>query len=208
MKQIQKIFLITMGMIMTLAGCNLNEPVFKEASVDAGEFPFVGENKMWFYKNFYGDIYYKMTGDTIIKGYVYKKVYTKIPYKYNNNFWHYVTAVRQHGPKVYAIKSSTTKEFLVYDFSLEEGDWFTWAWNEDSTVDECKIAFKRIRDDGRILYLYSWYSANRTTSPLTYFSWIEGIGATGTLFGYLKLPHGHLVNCFEDEVCIYHDVDE
>lgn len=208
MKQIQKIFLVTIGMIMILASCNLNEPVFKDASVDAGEFPFVGENKMWFYENLYGDIYFKMTGDTIIKEYVYKKVYAKIQHKFNDNSWHYVAALRQHGPKVYALKSSNSKEFLAYDFGLEEGDWFTWSWNEDSTINEYKVYYKELREDGRIVYWNKIHFENRTESPMSFNFWIEGIGDIGMLFGFLDLTYGNLVNCVEDGVCIYHFVDE
>ena len=85
--------------------------------------PFAQEGKTWeiqvggIKENLYG---HQLNGDTIINGESWKKVYNFMGFPDFN--YTYYAAVRDVEGKVYAIAKGSTKQRLLYDFSLNEGD--------------------------------------------------------------------------------------
>lgn len=97
------------------------------AQTEDNYLPFVEEGKSWvvtYMTHENTDSYkrtYIITGDTVIGGILYKKLFEK-----DSNLYLYAT--REEGKKVYAIASTdkygkpNTEEFLWYDFDMKEGD--------------------------------------------------------------------------------------
>lgn len=84
---------------------------------------FAEEGKTWetqvggIMENVYGN---QINGDTIINGESWKKVYNYVGFPEFN--YTYYAAIRDVGKKVYAIAEGSTKQRLIYDFDLKEGD--------------------------------------------------------------------------------------
>lgn len=84
---------------------------------------FSEEGKTWetqvgdIMENVYGN---QIKGDTIINGESWKKVYNYVGFPEFN--YTYYAAIRDFGKKVYAIAKGSTKQRLLYDFDLKEGD--------------------------------------------------------------------------------------
>ena len=94
-----------------------------QAQVSQSDYrPMVEDGKTWCIQvGWIGENQYenRMTGDTLIDGEIWKKVY--------NSMWgpkqkdSYYVAMREVGKKVYAIANGSNRTRLLYDFGLKEG---------------------------------------------------------------------------------------
>ena len=92
--------------------------------------PFVVDGKTWHcssipayvkYQDYpFSESTYKISGDTVINDVAYKKVLCKDELFYGNAEFHYYTAVREEGCKVYSLEKEMEEEALLYDFSSPE----------------------------------------------------------------------------------------
>ena len=183
-----------LALIITLTGCTIDEP-----SVNAGEFPFVKEGKVWIC----GTQTFKMEGDTIIGIKSYKKLYRKNPEQYGDNNMHYFAAIRERDKQVYAIKPQQRKEILIYDFSLEKDDIITVKETEERIIEFEVCSEPEYLSSGR----KKWemiYLLNHQPFFIGHFYWIEGVGnLEGPFLSIDDYGCGDLYVCYEDSVSIY-----
>lgn len=158
-------------LFILLAGAGM----FFSAHAEEQEYcPMLNENFTWSYCDIMErtvdgasvyDITYsqnRIQGDTTINGVTYKKMYGA-----QCSEWSYLAAMREEGKKVYTVSDQLPdgKEYLLYDFDLEEGDVVPAPYKEPeivvvTEVDTVETAFgprKRIIMPGD--------------------TWIEGIGS-------------------------------
>lgn len=149
------------------------------AQAEGSYLPFVEEGKSWVvtYWNHENRHSYKrtytITGDTIIRGVQYKRLFEK-----DRNL--YLYALREEEKKVYAIASTdkygkpNTEELLWYDFNINEGDKLETerSWLYVTATDYvCIGGYKRRR-----IHIYQAYKIG----PDEYNGsgvWVEGIGS-------------------------------
>lgn len=112
-----------------------------------------------------------VSGDTLVNGRSYKKVYAYSQYGRKNAVCY--CAFREEGDKIYALPSEQNSylplvngEILLYDFSLTEGDVFA-----RSVV--VKVDSINIKGELRKRITFSDYD-----------TWVEGIGSLQRYFGY------------------------
>lgn len=186
--------LIVMAVAAILVGCSIDEP-----SVNAGDFPFVKEGKTWIC----GITTYEMIGDTIIRGKSYKKLYKQNVDYYGDNNKHYFAAVREKDKQVYAIKAKQRKEILLYDFSLEVGEFFTVKETEKYIIEYKVSEITHLIDTKRTKW-YMFYFLNHQIYTTGFEYWIEGIGDLRSPFYSIEdTSVGSLYTCYEDDICIY-----
>lgn len=123
---------------------NQEYPVVKKGQQAITYSPFIEENKEWTvrwrmitgapydYTHLYSLDYY-ISGDTIINGKKYSKMYCHDQYKGTKQ--QYVLALHEDGGKVYFIANGKDEEHLLYDFSAKVGDrvcarGFSTTWND------------------------------------------------------------------------------
>ena len=111
----------------------------------------------------------RLTTDTIIEG----RHYVKLE-KENQSKTTYKGALREEGERVYYIPMGSIHEYLLYDFTVEEGDTLTnlWIGGSESEYEEGFISDIIVEDiegsaPSRKFYLYSRHGM---------FRWIEGVG--------------------------------
>ena len=78
-----------------------------------------------------------LRGDTLVNNKVYKKYYTQ----FNDSIFNfskctYFAAIREDSMKIYGIKNSENKEYLLYDFTVLKGE----------TIGITNFAFKWLKD--------------------------------------------------------------
>ena len=87
--------------------------------------PFAQDGKTWVARMGYtpeDEYYNKISGDTLINGEHWKKVYNSTCGFEWAEFISYYAAVRDEGKRVYAIARGSKKPRLLYDFNLKVGD--------------------------------------------------------------------------------------
>ena len=97
--------------------------------------PFVEEGKEWvIYNDYYMDDYetpleerepyrtYTITGDTIIQGKSYKKLYAMCERVFGDKDVHYFCALREEERKVYRVSAGCEDEKMLYDFAQGTGE--------------------------------------------------------------------------------------
>ncbi|OJU44413.1 MAG: hypothetical protein BGN96_01625 [Bacteroidales bacterium 45-6] len=146
---------------------------------------------------------YFLGKDTLVNGVSYKKIlYWDIQQEYP------VGILREAGGKVYAklnIYGEDSSEFLLYDFTLKEGDLFVSTAAEGVLADPEGLVVTKI-DTIRLLNGESRkrFHFDRTAA------WIEGIGSVGGLFndtyGHVTDFTQEILGCFRQaNVLLYKD---
>ena len=172
--------------------------------------PFVEEGKVWYcghthsmyeYEHFphsledpcgWGiDCIFTMSGDTLINGLEYKKVYCQYGDYYGDEEQHYYCAVREEGYQVFIIEEEAKDEKIIYDFSRPE-EFLTLTYND----------YRFARTDGEHLYEFLpgqlWYMVCKFTESgeVDYSNdiggWIDGVGNLGTNPFAFELPFAPL----------------
>ena len=163
---------------------------------------FVKEGKTWECYWFVDgkDYVYTITGDTIINGTAYKKMYLDGKYQY---------AVRQDGQKVYWMRETEEEEMLVYDFGLNAGDVFVYdnlvklRVLKVDTVNVNGIDFRRLHvqtvfDDSN--------NENENPDESSYY-WVEGVGIheepIQPYFSFLIETPYAMRRCLDNGECIF-----
>ncbi len=98
-------------------------------------YPFIEEGKEWIiYNDYYMDDYetpleerepyrtYTITGDTIIQGKSYKKLYAMCERVFGDKDVHYFCALREEERKVYRVSAGCEDEKMLYDFAQGTGE--------------------------------------------------------------------------------------
>jgi hypothetical protein len=112
---------------------------------------------------------HKLSGDTIINGQTYKKVY-KTSEEFPLN-WGYWGGIREENKKVWRLGTNNYPERLIYDFSLNVGDTI-WLYEYDPMILD-SIGYKHINNENR-KHMYFSYPGYPSLTEL----WIEGIGSS------------------------------
>ena len=158
--------------------------------------PFAKDGKMWTEKSspsvapMYSITIWKMQGDTIINGRLYKKVTGT--HWYDSCFIYEDTALK----KVYCLNAGSSSEFLLYDFNLQVGD--TLPGSCSMVVDK---TVEHFAGKNRIKITFDYYSPDTQI-------WYEGIGSlTQGVFFYKCIigSYDWLLCYFENDTLIYHN---
>jgi hypothetical protein len=143
---------------------------------------FINDNKQWanvtqpLDLNTHFTTYNKFSGDTIINGNVYHKLYSSTDSNqvnwtldYYSFWWEKNDSVFQRCQHYGNINDTT---MLLYDFNLEEGDTF----HIDEYYDMMKVDSIRYLDFGDTPRKYWFFNIQSTYG---YVTWIEGVGEWG-----------------------------
>ena len=144
--------------------------------------PFVEQGKVWNYtaitpkEGLIGDIdcAFTISGDTLIGGNNYKKVFCQFKIYYGDEEQHYYCAVREESYRVYVIEVEENVEKLLCDFSHPQEELFL-------SYDDCKFARgsgyhdKYIRTGQLNFGLYRTFD-DKIDYNYCIGDWIEGVG--------------------------------
>lgn len=154
--------------------------------------PFIVEGKIWYYEHidtrntYVYRVYFE--GDTVVNGYLCKNLIEERP-----GFDIYSPcACREEGGMVWVYYSQYAsqpwQEFLLYDFTCQEGDTVTnllLYGTEKFLVDEVRNISSFGRDRRRIAIKQDGYG------PKSYSGyWLEGVGSRLDMFNFWVVPHG------------------
>lgn len=198
---------------------------------------FVVEGKVWHeFQKILGTEYEHtryMTGDTIINGEEYKKVYERST-RYQNGECEflpdkYIFAMREENGRIYVCQLGSLKR-LLYDFNLKVGDSLSYMEFYKTTVTSTDSIFvngilrKRQwvtdeyyrADEYEYFYGEEWNEEVDGARVQTASScWVEGIGSsTGLIADYFYPLNSAplyrftvIKDCYEDGVCIFTEQD-
>lgn len=159
-------------------------------------FPFPTENAIWteeqhLFPNDTITVHYGMIGDTLIKGFTYKKVFTSKDsvFKETNKDLSYYGALRNEGNKTFLLPKPRyafdTTEYVIFDANFAVGDTLD-GGNVNSelvglltvySIDSIRLMDNTLRR--RWNFKRSFYLTNG--NPIRQdcgFSWVEGLGNT------------------------------
>ncbi|UKK53823.1 hypothetical protein [Prevotella sp. E2-28] len=184
MCRLQRRCVFSMTVLLMLSFC-IKKAVAQEQTHEY--IPFVEEGKVWYcgychpYDDFPAtdedpsglgiDCVFTMSGDTLIDGRDYKKVYCQFEEYYSDKELHYYCAVREADYQVFIIENKATEEKLLYDFSRPD---------ESISLTHDKYEIARERGSHRFYFLPGQYMYGFVYSyDECYFnnSWVEGVGA-------------------------------
>lgn len=140
-------------------------------------YPFPMDSAIWDNITTYDDLSnwhgpeYQINGeDTLINGMTYKKLFEFPSY--------YLGGIREDSlKKIYFIRKDSTREYLLYDFSLSAGD-TTWVWRSEYQEPDGLYRFIITGEDSVLLDNGEYRRALEVSNRA---KWIEGIGGTGGL---------------------------
>lgn len=169
--------------------------IFKNIKADNPP-AYLEEGNTWCFYSFhypqgFGYYRYILDGDTIINNRSYKKMYRYDTDKYIQKEAAYVAGVRQENYKIYSTQgediytSFIDGEVLLYDFSLEGGDFFG---TKESEYEENKVAYIDRVIIGDISRKRIYFDPKGTSVSYPYTIWIEGIGSLDRDFFYPLSP--------------------
>ena len=147
-------------------------------------FPIVQENNEWSvlivtesgpypWDTVYVTETYRLSGDTLLSGQMYKKIY-KSAEEFPVN-WNYYGCMREEDKKVWSKGTNNYPERLIYDFNLSVGDTI-WLFEYDPMILD-SIEYKLINNENRKHFYFSYPSYQSLTE-----FWIEGIGSNRGIF--------------------------
>ena len=182
--------------------------------------PLVEEGKKWHYKvSNYHPLYdelewdetYSLEGDTVIDGFLCKKLYLSCSGPFDSTDHEYHGAMYERSKKVYYIAPDSTSATLLYDFSCKPGDivrvrtyvyntWYNLLVKKKKTVnyldeDLTVIDWSPIKESEHS-------DENKTYENCSGTVWIEGIGSPLDLLNNRPtwgngagIPSGNLMTC-------------
>ncbi|MBQ8711513.1 MAG: hypothetical protein IJ551_01620 [Prevotella sp.] len=175
---------ILLGLLLTLPAVQ-----HVQAQEYAEYHPFVQDGKTW--KCGYAEggddrsFSYYMTGDTIIDGTAYKKVYCANPRLYGDNTVHYFCAVREDAYKIYGLKADAMTEQMLYNFSLTDGGGVNYP---AATVARGNAWRGYLRGEPRYCFDVHPSFKDSDEQPMYAYMWIEGIGSMEEPFPFELHP--------------------
>ena len=187
--------------------------------------PLLQEGKMWVSAPSEGlwELREFLSGDTIIGGISYKKLYDYSTLRSNQTSTEvrYRGALREEGMKVYCIKANTSEEQLKYDFGLRVGDELktsedviSHGMGNDTVVTIVTVkAIDTIESHGHLLkrLKLSATVTNGWTNKPYELVWVEGVGTThpDICNSDAQIGEGamHLVYCEEGGQLMYGSYD-
>jgi hypothetical protein len=152
--------------------------------------------------------YIYFDGDSIVENRAYKKVFSCDDELHENI--KYEGLIREQDKKTYFIRDNSETEYVLYDFSLEEGTNFEYQESESQipgyefppiTLYVKKIDFVEISG---IQKKRIQFTSPPPDDDIVYATWIEGIGSLTGLF----YPHGSMRppnNVIEALLCHFQD---
>ncbi len=146
---------------------------------------------------------YTISGDTIIGGENFKKVYRKGSYIYGNEDWHYFGALQEVERKVFMIDKDDTEKYILYDFGMTQEESFV------SKGMDCECRGKAYLELRGKLYKYIYivpYFIGDEEQPIISIDIVDCIGKTngGDPLDMDKWFIGgiRLVSVYDGNVCI------
>jgi len=143
-----------------------------------------------------------MSGDTIINGIAYKKIYRDTSPVFNWNTDIYTCAIRESNRKVYYIAKDELKENLLYDFSKNAGEYVEVIglglnYPNPIRLKVDSVSIKNINGVNRKIMKFNANGSYHTDEI-----WIEGIGSS---FGFLTPFVSVSDNYFQLKCCSKND---
>ena len=185
-----------MRAIMALIFCSQGLSMAIAQEEEREYVPFVEEGKVWYCGHAHSkddhfprspedpeglgiDCIFTMSGDTLINGREYKKVYCQFMEYYGDESQHYYCAVREENYQVFIIEEETIEEKLIYDFS-RPNEIITMTYNDYQFVrTEGERSFQDLLP-GQLGYLICKFTEN---GEIDYSHgpsyWIDGVGDGG-----------------------------
>jgi hypothetical protein len=143
--------------------------------------PFPIDNAYWQYR-YYNDVgiptndvgHLTLSGDTVISGVAYKKIWTGSPPTY------YAGALRESAKVIYFVPDTSSQAYVLYDFNLGLGDTlFNPFGNNSSGNDTLVVDF--------VDSVQATDGFHRRLTFSTQAKWIEGIGSMNYFFHPVEL---------------------
>lgn len=143
-----------------------------------------------------------MSGDTIINGIAYKKMYRDTSHVFNWNSAIYICAIRESNMKVYYITKDELKENLLYDFSKNVGEYVEVIglglnYPNPIRLKVDSVLIKNVNGLDRKILKFNANGSYHTDEV-----WIEGIGSS---FGFLTPFVSVSDNYFQLKCCAKND---
>lgn len=206
---IKSVMMIRIRYILILGCFTIFSPVFAQNDVS-----FVKEGKKWVCRWFEGstryDYQYILSGDTLIDGNIYKKLWVMHEKYYSDEELHYVACIREENRRVYMIKDDAG-EYMLYDFNLDYNEEFATPLLWDENWGE-KLQYVRFLREFDTIYTHGstrrWMgligglkheNGEIDWTTREYF-WVEGIGCDGDPFGLFS---GEMDVCYEDGELVF-----
>ena len=131
-----------------------------------------------------GMVYYRLSGDTIIEGHQYMKMYRS---DRENNQGKYIGAYREDEEgRVYAADYNGKKDYKIFDLSMD----FDYQLHPDTTI------FETIKANGKPFRRYRYYNINPDGSTYLRITAVEGVGYRG--YGLVNFIYGPQPDCICD----------
>ena len=144
--------------------------------------PFVEAGKLWRVHGFnmgsahtVTDYYFANEDEAeTIDGHTYLKMYAKTGEETT-----LVGLFREENQRVYLYKKDAGREFLTYDFSLEEGDRFSPEYGDYSLCEVKEVSYKEVNGERLKVITFEANDRQIDAAVRTQVEWIEGIGHSG-----------------------------
>ena len=144
--------------------------------------PFVEQGKHWCVHGFnlgsshtVTDYYFSNEDEAeTIDGHTYLKMYAKTGEETT-----LVGLFREENQRVYLYKKDAGREFLTYDFSLEEGDRFSPEYGDYSLCEVKEVSYKDVNGERLKVITFEANDRQIDAAVRTQVEWIEGIGHSG-----------------------------
>lgn len=197
-------------LMCVVAGCDKEDAPVEEVANQGSEYeyrPFVVEGKRWEVVSYrYDGLRYKsinyISGDTVINNLQCKKLYEQSlsPTEYTA----YLGGLYENNKKVFAVSERGMK--VLYDFNLNVGDKVFYGNNHVSITDIDYVITDTGKRFRRIHVHVDWIDEfGIPDKPASgEFIWIEGVGSSyGPELSYEIHNHAEVLNCYENDTCIF-----
>ncbi|MFZ4457088.1 MAG: T9SS type A sorting domain-containing protein [Bacteroidales bacterium] len=164
----------------------------------------VGSNGSWYGGG--NNENYTIVGEKLINGFLYKNVVVTADSIYNSAQSRFAFNIREDKGKWFYYNSSLSKEVLLYDFNLQEGDTIITSWSGfNATLKVMKVDSLLLNGQWRKRLQMGQHNPYSGTDYFLHY-WIEGIGSDdGILYSTeLLMDSGSTLLCFhQNGVLVY-----